>query len=1223
MFNTTPLANRYKVGKLIGQGGMGSVFQGTDIQTDAPVAIKYLKREVVADNPDMLRRFEQEGEALRVLNHPNIVKMLDTVTEGEDHYLIMEYVPGGSLRDVLDTDDHFSVQRALYVALDLADALTRAHRLNIIHRDIKPANVLLAEDGTPRLTDFGVAHVGSAPRVTQDNAVVGTLAYLAPEAFEGGVANARTDIWAFGILLYEMLIGKLPFEDTHISTLITSILTAPIPNLETMRPDIPIGLVDLVHRMLEKDPNQRIPSVRLVGAELEAVIRGDARVVAPRMPLSTRFDTPPAARTSEVMKRHHHNLPAQTTPFVGRDVELAEIADLLHSPDQRLITLIAPGGMGKTRLGIEVGQQALNQFEHGVFFVPLAPLSETGQIVPEIASNIEFEFGGQAEPKDQLLDYLREKQMLLILDNFEHLISGASIVGDILRAAPDVQIITTSRERLRLQGERVYDVPGMTFPDWETPEELNEFSAVRLFMQSARRVQPDFEINKDTAPCVARITRLVQGMPLGIELAAAWLEVLSPSEIVSEIEKSFDFLETDLQDVPERHRSLRAVFEYSWNLLAQDEREVLAQLAVFRGGFSREAAMAVTGAALRTLTALVNKSLLRRAPDGRYELHIQIQQFAAEALDATPAVAAAVKAKHAEFYIAYVTMREEEMQAEQQKRRTDELTGELENIRAALFESIASNKPEAVDRVRWPLLWYYEFTSTPRNGVKLFEQLLAALHKHGVKNDDLMALRLRSMVVGLNIRIGIYDNQRQTMETILGQLRHYDDTEAEVYGLNNLCYVCMMTGEYDASVDYGKAACDLSQAIPNPALRAIAVGNLGYVHYLRGELEQAKQHYETLLDGSTFVNMSGVGLAYYNNNMGEILRAMGQHQRAQQCFEDAYSRFKAIEHQRGMAFSLNNLGGVLFGEGRINEAEEKYRQSYRLNRDIGDRWGTGHSLSALGNIALLKGDNDEAQRYYQESLALRQSMGDKRTIADSLTDLGDVAGAKGQLDEAERLYAQALELRREIGDPQGEAYALIALAWAKVATSELDLALAYSQQALDIVEAINAIFGLFQIVAMRGAIYLEREEYQAAEAAATRLFDMAETYDAPIGHLMAHNIQGFVHISRDEFDRAASCFRQSLEMSQSDNRPLIASLPLLGTAHLFALQGRAERAVEIITSVNTHNPAAMYSIAIQSVKRRLKQLEAKMQPAAYAAAVERGKQQSLEQVVVEVLHDDI
>lgn len=294
----TLIGSRYELGESIGQGGMGEVFKGIDTQTHTPVAIKVLKREVVAYDPDIMQRFVREGQALSKLNHPNIVKILTAIEEQDQHYIVMEYVPAGTLRELIVYQSPLPIAMVLSIGLEIADALTRAHHLRIIHRDIKPGNVLLAEDGTPRLTDFGVAMMEDMPKMTQTGAMVGTFAYLSPEACRAETIDERTDIWSFGVLLYEMLTGQNPFDKRMTAATITAILNDDPVDVRTLRPDTPAALATLIQKMLHKERTERIGSVRLVGAELEAIIRGLDTPVRAALSVevdtdASRFATPP------------------------------------------------------------------------------------------------------------------------------------------------------------------------------------------------------------------------------------------------------------------------------------------------------------------------------------------------------------------------------------------------------------------------------------------------------------------------------------------------------------------------------------------------------------------------------------------------------------------------------------------------------------------------------------------------------------------------------------------------------------------------------------------------------------------------------------------------------------------------------------------------------------------------------------------------------------------
>jgi NarL family two-component system response regulator LiaR len=280
------VANRFELGYLIGEGGVGRVYKGVDTQTGEPVAIKVLRPEIILDTPDLVERFRREGEVLRELNHPNIVRMLATLEQAGQHYIVMEYV-AGSLADLLRDQPQLPLERALAIGLEVADALARAHHLNVIHRDIKPGNILLAEDGTPRLTDFGLAHIASYPPITTRGDVIGTFQYLSPEGCNRQSLDERTDIWSLGVILFEMLAGERPFEgEGYPGAIVSAILNQPVPNLTDFRDDVPSTLDDLVGRMLAKNRGARIPSMRQVGAELEAIMHGADKspwAAAPRL----------------------------------------------------------------------------------------------------------------------------------------------------------------------------------------------------------------------------------------------------------------------------------------------------------------------------------------------------------------------------------------------------------------------------------------------------------------------------------------------------------------------------------------------------------------------------------------------------------------------------------------------------------------------------------------------------------------------------------------------------------------------------------------------------------------------------------------------------------------------------------------------------------------------------------------------------------------------------
>ncbi len=1075
----------YDHGNIIGRGGMGTVYKGVDLETSLPVAIKYLDPLIVQSNPSMVERFHREGEALRDLNHPNIVKMLGAGQCENEHYIVMEYVSGGSLRDVLDKQPKLIVQRALYIALDLADALTRAHRLDILHRDIKPANVLVAEDGTPRLTDFGVARVGAASNMTAEGSLVGTLAYLSPESLTGQPIDERHDIWAFGVLLFEMLAGHRPYQHESVAPLISAITMQPLPDLEEIRPELPISIVDLIYRMLEKDPNSRIRSVRTVGAELEAIIQGAAEhplgVATSQARFgSTSLPTPLPGMTLETdavraATPKLYNFPAETTPFVGRERELTDLVALIDDPSRRLLTLVGPGGTGKTRLAMALGERVLDRFPDGIYFVPLEGVDDASHVSAKIAETLGLEMGGSAPPMEQVKAFLREKQALLLLDNLEQLVSGAQQLAEGMDMMPHITVVATSRERLRLRGEQVYEVDSMQIPplDLTDVEDLCAYPSMQLFVNNAKRNAPDFDLTPENAPDVNRIINLVQGMPLGIELAAGWLEILPVNEIVTEIEQSLDFLETDLRDVPERHRSLRAVFDHSWNLMSSEEQDAFMKLSLFRDGFDRAAALEVTGTSLRTLTVLGNKSLVFRAPDGRFSVPKLLRQYAEEQFFAHCNNGADVLQKYVYFYAKYADSISEIFTTPREHSAAEAFEKEGENIRHAWKLALKHNHIGALDLMMRGLYEFVMSRSMFLEGLILFDELITTLQARGMAHTETYwrGRVLQSTIMG---RRGDYKNAEAIAAQTVEHFKDTDDTFYYAYAFNSHAYSLMMLGNHDLARTQSQRNVEITE--PGTFAYAMACGNLGYIEFLAGNLETAKEIYEKLINSTYTRDSSPTGYAFASNNLGEIFQAIGKYDRAQQQYEIAYQVFKEINQRRGMAFTTNNLAGIYQLQGNMERAKELYDKAHRLNRETGDQAGIGHSLSALGNIAFYYEQRFEAALgYYREAMQLRKEIGDRAGYGRSAAEVGMTLYMLGRIVEARPYFEDALEIGEALNDSVVLGLANIGMGGVNLYAGRGDVALGYFQKALA-----TAQQGEFQsetmfTVAATAVIFAERD----------------------------------------------------------------------------------------------------------------------------------------------------
>jgi predicted ATPase/transcriptional regulator with XRE-family HTH domain len=431
-------------------------------------------------------------------------------------------------------------------------------------------------------------------------------------------------------------------------------------------------------------------------------------------------------------------LPTYLTPFIGRAQEQAELATLLDRPDCRLVTVLGPGGVGKTRLAIETGR-TIQGFTDGAAFVSLAPVATPALIVPAIGDALGFTSSGTSDLLMQLIAHLRDRRVLLILDNLEHLLDPAGVtlglLERLLMQAPAVSILATSRERLRLAGEWVLELEGLPLPQ-AAHTQPDAAPALRLFAAHAERVDRAFRLAPENTATITTICRLVEGLPLGIELAAAWLRLLALEEIAQELARGLDTAELSPRSLPARHHSLRAVVDHSWQLLQASERQALRQLSVFQGGFSREAALQVAGADLGLLANLADKSLLRRGVSKRYDLHEVIKQYAEARLREHTDEWAATQDRHAAYFLRFVAEREQRLAGAEQFVTMGEISAEIDNIRAAWGWAASHGFHDQLEHASEILQWFYEFRNWGQEGAELFAQAVERLRATGSAADQ-------------------------------------------------------------------------------------------------------------------------------------------------------------------------------------------------------------------------------------------------------------------------------------------------------------------------------------------------------------------------------------------------------------------------------------------------------------------------------------------------------
>jgi predicted ATPase len=1043
------VGQRYRIGELLGQGGMGAVFRAVDTATEESVALKLLTSASVTKDAAEIERFRREGEALRVLDHPNIVKVFDLFQDGDRHYLVMELVEGGSLEAMLRLGSPLPVERVLALGLDLSDALSRVHHLDIVHRDIKPANVLIAPDGTPRLSDFGVAIMAGRERLSASNGIVGTLDYLSPETVTGANVDARSDIWSFGVLLYELLTGRRPFGGEHAGATLNAILTAPPPDLEQARSDCPTDLADLVYRMLEKDPQRRIPSARRVGAELESIIAarrvllrerhagGDHAVdphgvTADRPSHQAAAFAPTAAVLAPVSRTT--DLPREATPFIGRERELAELARMLDDPGTQLVTILGPGGMGKSRLALEVARQFRSPAgafaatapgepmpSRDVALVELAPVTQAELVLSSIAEAVGFRFYPGGEPRAQLVAYLGRTRGLLVLDNFEHVLGAADLVGDIVKAAPRLKVVVTSRQRLGLGAERLFLLTGLGFPEPDARESSRSFSGVKLFAESARRIRGDFALTEQTAIDAAHICRLVDGLPLGIVLAASWSNILEPREIAAEIEKSFEFLSAELVDMPARHRSLRAVFDYSFGLLTVDERAVLSRLAVFRGGFARPAAETVAGASLRSLATLMNKSLITRDPEsGRFAIHELLRQYAEHELDRVTGERERALVAHADYYSAFLAERSDKLKGARPELAVAEMEPELANVRAAWPTMLAAPRAKGVDGVLHSLGLFHAFRSGFAGADEAFSSASLIL---GTPAPERGTDEARSLAHALAWLAHVHHFQWRHPEAVATAARALelvdDDVEPAIFGHALLLWAVasMRSGDASAGLEAGERALTLHERAGDRWRTAWALCTFGHSSDWVGSARAEACFRKSIELQHELVG--GVVIAPTLSRLGGMLAEQGKYQEGIRSMHDALAIMERQGDAYGTLTCLQQLTSAERKRGNYDAAEAAARRALSLARDafpFAETW----SHAVLAVVLKERGFTEEAESHLRAALAGDNELA--RALA--TVDLGDLTLERGEREAGARLLTESLRAFERLGMPWGIVVAL-------------------------------------------------------------------------------------------------------------------------------------------------------------------------------------------------------
>lgn len=686
--------------------------------------------------------------------------------------------------------------------------------------------------------------------------------------------------------------------------------------------------------------------------------------------------------SSSVLESPRYSLPALPTPLIGRETELTEIAHLLANPACRHITLVGPGGIGKTHLALHVAHEHVKAFNSGVCFVALAPVESAEFLASTIAHALNLRSHGSANPRAQLLTFLREKVMLLILDNIEHLLAGTDLLTAILEHAPGVKLLVTSRERVNLPGEWIVDIHGLLVPDGDEVAEVEQSSAGHLFLKTARRVRPNFPSTDMSS--VAHICRIVEGMPLGIELAAGWARTLPVVEIARELERGLEILTTTSRYVPKRHRSIYAVFDWSWDQLSPEERSVLRRMAIFRGGFTREAAEYVAGTTLITLSTLVDKSLLRLTEQARYEMHELCRQYTYHHLQQA-GEGDWVGERHLEYYMTLVAQAEPHLKSAKQQQWLVRLEQEHDNIRAALS-------------------WCHEYHAI-RQGLELAGGL------------GLFWLMRAYILEG-----------RKWLQSLLDQTEAKQPTAARANALYWLGRLVGQQGAYPTARFLYEESLAISTTLDQPHGIAAACYGLGYAALYSYSYHEATTYFEQSLAlyrmhgdiwGSAWSLCGLAGSAWYR----------ADYIRMESYFTESWDLFKRSGDRWSSAWPQYGLGAVALRRDDYSRAETLLNASISLYRELNDRHNIAWVLQTLGIVVYLRGNYTHGRACCAESLTLSKELEDWDGCIYALNALGDILMAQGEYPLAQQHYEEGLVLGQKHADREGMGWNLYGLGW--------------------------------------------------------------------------------------------------------------------------------------------------------------------------------------------------
>jgi len=783
-----------------------------------------------------------------------------------------------------------------------------------------------------------------------------------------------------------------------------------------------------------------------------------------------------------------NNLPIPPTPFVGRQAELHEITNRLADPSFRLISLFGPGGVGKTRLAIQAASDQYSQFQHGVCFVSLASLRTDQPILPIIFDALELPiYSGDKEASEQLIDFLHNRQLLLVLDNFEHHISEAPILSEILQRAPEVKILVTSRLLLKLQGEGVIEISGLEFPDPQETEDIftdtsfvEKFCAVEFFLQAAQRTRMDFAITQADYLDLSRITQLVGGMPLGLELAASWVNVLTPGEIADEIERGLDFLESNMQDVPERQRSIRAVFDHSWKLMSPREQVIFPKLSVFHGGFSRDAAKRVLGVTPHDLIGLVNKSLIQRSREGRFDLHPLLCQYAKDILE-KPGDYHAVHDAHCEYFAEALKELGESMVDRRQQLAFSVLDADIDNAWAAWEWAVKHRQIEQIDQALVGLVSFLDRQLRFVEGVNAVCAAEQALETPQDAREQRIFGHILAWRALFNIRLGNLDRAQsffhQSWEqidkaTATGEETHIE--KAFLYSMKG--FMAIENGDLEVARDLLKQALTLYKEIDHKHGASEVLFYMGWITDQQGSLDDFDKYHQHSLELKRQIgDYYGIANELYFLGVQEAFHR-GNIEGAKAFFWESSDIFQGLIDPVSQARFMRIMDDQYILDGYFEEALVTRQEMMQRYQKLGELAGIGYQHTQLGEAYYHLGDYKNAEDQSRQAITVLEDRVYPFEQAFSRWQLGMTLLAREQAEEASLLFQTCIKSYGDFRRHDGVGSSYAGLARAEYSLGAYDQAWEHTLTALKLLSKYRHFFWMFYALGIMALMLAHRDQ---------------------------------------------------------------------------------------------------------------------------------------------------